>query len=979
MNKLPVGVALVFGLLGGPVIGQVAQVRHAPTLNGTVEGSVQQMLGETVTINGGAVVTKDLLVMGSPSVRLNGNPIYFGTLDGAGSGEPQNYQVTLNGSVSLRHVVRRTDVQALPSVTPPPAPTSSVDLTLNSPGQSINWSTVRNLTAGGNSGQIAVPAGVYGTFIASGGAGFTLGTSSATQPAGYQFQELRFSGTSQLQVLGPVIVIVANGVTAGNGLGMAADPSSLRLEISAGGLTLTGGASFYGYVTAPSGSVIINGNSQLVGGVVADRLTVAGNGLLRLVAEQSNNLPPSVTLTAPANGVSFPAPAAFTLVAQASDADGAIARVEFYQGTAKLGEDLVAPYTWSLANLPGGNYTYKARAIDNLGAATDSDAIGVMVTSPNQLPVVALTSPADGALFTAPTTIGLTATANDPDGTITKVEFNQGTTKLGEDFTAPYTITTGVLTPGTYQFSARAYDNLNASAASVAVTATVVAPNQSPSITLTNPADGAYLTAPASFTLSTNASDPDGTIAKVEFYQNTTKLGEDLTAPYQFAVSNLGAGTYHFLARATDDVGSSTDSASITVVVTSPNQPPSIVLTGPADGSIFTEPASVNLSATAFDTDGSVAKVEFFQGTTKIGESLSAPFIAAWSPVSEGSYILTAKATDNLGAAATSASIAITVQSEPPTLPFIANFEPSEGYHHGGLSGQKGWTASGGVTVIASDRPPSAQELAIAPSQPVGQFGHDLVATGVSPVFVDYFAKPVAGATPAAAVVFTTSATRVVLVGVTPEATVQVYDGLGGSWRTTGEKIPVGASGRPADWIRLTVREDYATRKWDLYLNGRMLMADIGFTNHATTELSRFSVSGHATTGSSFDDFYAGPENPIAADADHDGMDDAWEIAHGLNPTLNDRNGDPDADGLTSIQEYILGTDPNSADTDKDGIPDKAEAQAGLDPLHNDALLDFDHDGVSNLEEYLQGRSMTKGAVPDTTGAVNLRVYQPGR
>ena len=51
-----------------------ALVRHAPTLNGNIDGSVQQMLGEAVTLNGGAAVTGDLLVPGTPTVRSTATP-----------------------------------------------------------------------------------------------------------------------------------------------------------------------------------------------------------------------------------------------------------------------------------------------------------------------------------------------------------------------------------------------------------------------------------------------------------------------------------------------------------------------------------------------------------------------------------------------------------------------------------------------------------------------------------------------------------------------------------------------------------------------------------------------------------------------------------------------------------------------------------------------------------------------------------------
>jgi hypothetical protein len=87
-----------------------------------------------------------------------------------------------------------------------------------------------------------------------------------------------------LQVVGPVILTLANSVTINGAVGSSAHLGWLTLDVYSGGVTLNGNVTFNGWVIAPSGTVTINGNSTLNGGVISDRLTVNGNGL---VSEQS--------------------------------------------------------------------------------------------------------------------------------------------------------------------------------------------------------------------------------------------------------------------------------------------------------------------------------------------------------------------------------------------------------------------------------------------------------------------------------------------------------------------------------------------------------------------------------------------------------------------------------------------------------------------------------------------------------------------
>lgn len=90
------------------------------------------------------------------------------------------------------------------------------------------------------------------------------------------------------------------------------------------------------------------------------------------------------------------------------------------------------------------------------------------------------------------------------------------------------------------------------------------------------------------------------------------------------------------------------------------NVAPVVQLTAPANGATMTSPANITLTATASDSDG-IGKVEFYLGTTKLGEDLTAPYTLSWNNVVAGSYSLTAKATDNLGAVTTSSAVTITV------------------------------------------------------------------------------------------------------------------------------------------------------------------------------------------------------------------------------------------------------------------------------------------------------------------------------
>lgn len=403
--------ALIVAVLAGvafvaaqsSVVPVVATVRHAPTLNGRVEGSVQMLTGEYLNLNSGVVVKGDLLVPGTPTVVRNGSPVYQGTIDGSGSASPSNYSVTLNSGSEVRYVKRRTDPIALAPVPVPPAPAGTRYVTINSPGQSVGtWATVRNLTLNSNVGSYAVPAGTYGNFTANSGTSFVLGTAGATQASVYNFEEMTLNSLANLGVVGPVIVNVANRVSVNSScvVGSAANPQWLALNVSRYDVTINGGQ-VYGAVRAPSGTISLN-NGTLKGSVASDRLNVNGG---TIIAAASDTTPPTLSVTQPANNVVV---SATTVSVSGTFTDESATTVTVNGVAATVSGNSFS----ATAALPEGSNVIQVVATDAAGNQTSVSANVVRDSTP---PTLTIQQPA-GAL-TKETQAAVTGTFSDATAT----------------------------------------------------------------------------------------------------------------------------------------------------------------------------------------------------------------------------------------------------------------------------------------------------------------------------------------------------------------------------------------------------------------------------------------------------------------------------------------------------------------------------------------------------------------------------------
>lgn len=181
--------------------------------------------------------------------------------------------------------------------------------------------------------------------------------------------------------------------------------------------------------------------------------------------------------------------------------------------------------------------------------------------------------------------------------------------------------------------------------------------NIPPSVQVTSPAQGQIFLVGDFPLLRASASDSDDSVQRVEFLVSGVKVWNVDTPPYEIHWT-ASAGTHSVVARAFDTRGAYTDSAPVQIVV---NRPPTVALTSPLSGAFRTAPGSFAVAADAADGDGSVSNVEFFVDGAKFATATSAPYSATLDQLSAGSYALSAKVTDNLGASATSASVSVVV------------------------------------------------------------------------------------------------------------------------------------------------------------------------------------------------------------------------------------------------------------------------------------------------------------------------------
>ncbi len=375
-------------------------------------------------------------------------------------------------------------------------------------------------------------------------------------------------------------------------------------------------------------SVTLNAGLQVLR-IVMDSDDFNLNNLIFKNIAPPTNQPPTVEVTSPQRNTHYSEGLTLNITANADDTDGSVTKVEFFVDNTKISEDTSAPYTANWTTIVG-NHSIKAVAIDN-DTATTSSIVDITVQSDPQSPYGGTPQNIPGKIEAENYDIGganvaFNDSSTDNEGGVYRDDavgievcseggHNIGWTKTGEWL--EYTV--NVSASKTYTLESRVATTLSEK----------------------------------KFHIEVDGQDISGQInvPNTGGWQNwqTVTTSVALNAGLQVLRIVMDSDDFNLNNLIFKNIEPST------------NQPPTVEITSPQKDTSYSEGLTLNITANANDTDGSVTKVEFFVDNTKISEDTSAPYTANWTTII-GNHSIKAIAIDNDNAT-TSSIIDITVQT----------------------------------------------------------------------------------------------------------------------------------------------------------------------------------------------------------------------------------------------------------------------------------------------------------------------------
>ncbi len=283
------------------------------------------------------------------------------------------------------------------------------------------------------------------------------------------------------------------------------------------------------------------------------------------------------------------------------------------------------------------------------------------------------------------------------------------------------------------------------------------------------------------------------------------------------------------------------------------------------------------------------------------------------------------------------------------SLPYNSDFEWEEGFTTG-VPLENNWYTTSDFIVITDEKSYSgSQSVRIPSNTPENILSFDFNLPNEPVLFVDYYINLVASTLSELPSLIAPETTF--LLTVQPYGSGQgrwaFLDGDGnggGTWFSAGDILLLDQSDQTG-WHRITLRFNLVADSWDLYIDGKLLAVDLGFAKALSPNSTAINIYGTNSGTAYLDAFSLTTSNPLFQDADSDGISDDYETFYKLDSSTNDRDLDPDLDGLTNIEEYMYDTDPFASNIVSIEIPANSnltkinEVDGNLEVINDNILL----------------------------------------
>lgn len=290
---------------------------------------------------------------------------------------------------------------------------------------------------------------------------------------------------------------------------------------------------------------------------------------------------------------------------------------------------------------------------------------------PFNIPTPSLIHPENATVYLPSLPLNLEARIIGDEDEVVEVQFLNGDTLIGSVSAPPWQF--DWVSPPSGRHSIRVV-SVNHSGLNGVSGVVDILINHTPNIQLKRDAEQEVVRVGDVIRLHAEASDPDGTVEQVVYYQDDEIIEIQEQPPFFIDRTISQPRQYLFHARAVDDLGGVTDSNTISVIGDSA---PLANLTLSPPGQSYYEGDPVLFNVSAEDLEEEVVRVDFYNGWTFLGSDFTEPYSVTLANLTRGDHVIMARAVDPHGEGPISNPVRIRIQARnyPPTIHFFEPFE----------------------------------------------------------------------------------------------------------------------------------------------------------------------------------------------------------------------------------------------------------------------------------------------------------------